>query len=595
MVKIKRAKEIHFKENFKMYWSFLKKYKILFFTIIFLVLINSATHLIDRLLFKKIVDDGSLFLSGGLGIDVFKSVLLIVLAVYLVNIFFRVSAKWLQIHLMNRLDSGLITDLKRKFFSHIINLSHKFHTTHKTGSMISRITRGAGAIERMTDFMVFNTLPLVFELVIVGAALIYFDYVSAIVVFAVSIVFFLFSLHIQNLQKKSNVELNNSEDIEKANIGDFFTNIDSIRNFGKEEIIISKYRKLSERSRKAMIWHWGYYKWLDAGHSFIINAGVLLLILFPVLRLIQGEITIGTLVFIYTIYGNIMGPLYGFVNGMRGFYRSMADFESLFSYARIENEVKDKPNAERIKIERGEVEFKNISFNYGKRSIFKNFSLKIEENQKVALVGHSGSGKTTLVKLLYRLYDVNSGAILIDGKDIRDVKQTSLREELSIVPQECVLFDDTIYNNIAFSKPEASREEVMKAIKFAQLDKIIKELPKKENTIVGERGVKLSGGEKQRVSIARAILADKKILVLDEATSSLDSRTEHEIQKDLANLMKGRTSIIIAHRLSTIMKADKIVVMDKGKIVQSGKHNDLIRQRGLYKELWSLQKGGYIE
>jgi ATP-binding cassette subfamily B protein len=197
--------------------------------------------------------------------------------------------------------------------------------------------------------------------------------------------------------------------------------------------------------------------------------------------------------------------------------------------------------------------------------------------------------------LLYRLYNLNSGEILIDGKDIKYFKQETLRSELSIVPQECVLFDDTIFNNIKFSKPDASRKEVMDAIKFAQLDRVINKFPKKENTIVGERGVKLSGGEKQRVSIARAILANQKVLILDEATSSLDSETEHEIQKDLKKLLEGRTSIIIAHRLSTIMNADKIVVMKNGKIVQIGKHSELIRKSGEYKQLWDLQKGGYIE
>jgi ATP-binding cassette subfamily B protein len=209
-------------------------------------------------------------------------------------------------------------------------------------------------------------------------------------------------------------------------------------------------------------------------------------------------------------------------------------------------------------------------------------------------VGHSGSGKSTLVKLLYRLYDVDKGAILIDGEDIRDFKQESLRSELSIVPQECVLFDDSVYNNILFSRQNAKREEVLSAIKFAQLDKTVKNFPFKENTIVGERGVRLSGGEKQRVSIARAILANKKAIILDEATSSLDSQTEHEIQADLQKLLEGRTAIIIAHRLSTIMRADRIVVLDKGRIVQIGNHNELINKKGIYRELWSLQKGGYI-
>jgi len=282
---------------------------------------------------------------------------------------------------------------------------------------------------------------------------------------------------------------------------------------------------------------------------------------------------------------------------MRGFYRSLADFQDLFEYGKIENDIKDKPGVKDSEIRKGEIEFKNVSFHYGRKKAFSlnNFSLKIKKNEKVALVGHSGCGKTSLIKLLYRLYDVNSGEILIDGKNIEDFKQESLRSELSIVPQECVLFDDTIFNNIKFSNPKASRKQVFAAIKFAQLDKLIKNFPKKENTIVGERGVKLSGGEKQRVSIARAILANKKILVLDEATSALDSETENEIQRDLKKLLEGRTSIIIAHRLSTIMNSDRIIVLKGGKIIQQGKHSKLIKQSGEYKKLWNLQKGGYIK
>jgi len=271
-------------------------------------------------------------------------------------------------------------------------------------------------------------------------------------------------------------------------------------------------------------------------------------------------------------------PLYGFVYGLRTLYGSLADFQSLFKYGKIEKQIKDQPNAKNLKIKSGEVVFENVSFRYGRRQVIENLNLKIPKNKKIALVGPSGSGKSTIIKLLYRFYDVSSGRILIDGEDIRDFKQESLRSEMSIVPQECILFDDTIYNNIAFSNPSASKEEVIKAIKSAHLDKTIENFPDKENTIVGERGVKLSGGEKQRVSIARAILADKEILVLDEATSALDSETEYEIQRDFEKLMKERTSIIIAHRLSTIMSADKIVVLKNGKIVQEGRHNELSEQ-----------------
>ena len=328
----------------------------------------------------------------------------------------------------------------------------------------------------------------------------------------------------------------------------------------------------------------------------ILGIGLFFLIYFPIQNFLAKEITLGTLTFIYTAYGNLVGPLFGFVWGVRGFYRQMADMQDLFEYGKIENEIKDKPRAKNLKIVNGEIEFRNVSFHYGRKDAFSlnNYNLRIKPNEKVAFVGHSGCGKSTLIKLLYRMYDVNHGRILVDGNDIKDVKQNSLRSELSIVPQEAILFDDTIFNNIRFSNPGATNNQVWDAIRFAQLDRFINNLPQKSKTIVGERGVKLSGGEKQRVSIARAILADKKVLVLDEATSALDSETEHEIQKDLEKLLEGRTSIIIAHRLSTIMNADRIIVMKNGEIIQEGTHNELKSQKGEYNKLWNMQKGGYI-
>ena len=322
--------------------------------------------------------------------------------------------------------------------------------------------------------------------------------------------------------------------------------------------------------------------------------GGLAILFVTVNSFLKGTISIGTVTFAWGLYWGLIETVRAFIDGLRGYNRAIADFSDLFRYGKIENDIKDKPKAENLEIKNGEIEFKNVSFKYHEQILFKDFSLVIPKNKKVALVGHSGSGKSTIVKLLYRLYDLDKGQILIDNADIKDVKQESLRSELSIVPQECILFDDTIYNNILFSNPKASRKEVIQAIKFAQLDKTIANFPYKENTIVGERGVKLSGGEKQRVSIATAILANKKVLVLDEATSSLDSKTESEIQKDLQHLMQNRTSLIIAHRLSTIMNADFIDVLDKGRIVQQGAHNQLISKPGVYRELWNLQKGGYL-
>ena len=486
-------------------------------------------------------------------------------------------------------------DLKNKYFGHILGLDHKFHTSHKTGSLISRLIRGSSAMERMTDVIAFNFTPLIIQLTLVAASLIYFSVASAVTVAVVAVSFILFSYVIQRMQQSSRLETIRAEDREKANVSDVFMNIDSVKYFGKSGLICKRFRGLTDVSKRAHLKNWGYFRWMAAGQILIVVLGTFFLLYFPMMKFLAGEITIGTIVFIYTIYGNLMGPMWGFVHGMQAFYRSMADFQDLFEYGKVEKDIKDKSGAKDMKIRNGDIEFRDVDFRYAKRKIFSNFSLKVPRNKKIALVGHSGCGKSTLVNLLYRLYDVDKGAVLVDGKDIRDFKQESVRSEMAIVPQECVLFDDTIWNNIKFSNPSAKREEVWRAIKFSQLDEIIDEMPQKENTIVGERGVKLSGGEKQRVSIARALLANKKILVLDEATSSLDSETEHEIQKDLARLMEGRTSIIIAHRLSTIMHADKIIVMKRGKIVEMGRHGELVRKKGEYYRLWKLQKGGYIK
>lgn len=591
----KSKKEIDFKYNFKEYWSFLSKYQGKFWFLMVITLLLSVTYIIDKYVFKEIIDRGTDFSNGILAKEAFVSILLILIVIFFSALLFRALFKWLQHTILITMNSSMMVDLRRKYFNHVVGLSYNFHTTHKTGSLISRIIRGANSIDRMNDVIAFNIAPLITSVIVVTISLLLFSLAPALILIATVIIFVGYSIVFQNKAKPYGAYANKKEDREKALISDYLTNIDSIKYFGKEGMVKKKFNKLSEETRIAFMKFWSYFRILDVGQSLILGLGLFLLIYFPMISFLNGDLTIGGIVFIYTIYGNVVGPLFGFVHGIRGYYRSMIDFEDLFQYGKLENEIKDKSDAKDLKINQGEIEFKNIEFRYGKRRIFKDFNLKISANKKYAFVGHSGCGKTTLVKLLYRLYDIENGEISIDGKNIADVKQSSLRSEMSMVPQEAVLFDDTIYNNIAFSNPKASREEVFRAIRFAQLDKVIKEFPDKEKTIVGERGVKLSGGEKQRVSIARAILSDKKILVLDEATSALDSETEHEIQKDLAKLMQGRTSLIIAHRLSTIMHADKIVVMKKGKIIQMGTHRQLIAKPGEYKKLWNLQKGGYIK
>jgi len=594
MGKEKRDKRADTIYTIKEYLKLLKGYKLFIVAILLLVFILEARHIAETYLFKVFVDKGTLFAAGTLLKDEFITILLIIAGVFSFIVISGFIGRWIEQHLVNILESKLIMDLKIKYFNHLIDLDHSFHTSHKSGVIISRLSRGSGAMEKLTDVLVYNVASVIVSFILIIASLIYFDWASALVVVTTMVVFISYSYFVETISKESNVLANDAEDKERGDVSDFFTNIESIKYFGKENIIKKKFDEIITVTKNAFMKHWGYFRWLDSVHSIIIGIGTFFLIYFPAVRFINGEMSLGTIVFIYTTYGLLIEPLYGFIYGLRSMYGAMADFQSLFEYGKIEVQVKDAPNAKNASINEGVIEFKDVSFNYGNRKIFENFNLKIPGEKRIAIVGSSGSGKSTLIKLLYRFYDIDSGQILIDGKDIKDVKQQSLRSEMSIVPQECILFDDTIYNNIAFSNPSASKHEIMDAMAFAQLDKVIEELPDKEDTIVGERGVKLSGGEKQRVSIARAILADKKILVLDEATSSLDSETEFEIQKTLFKLMKGRTSIIIAHRLSTIISADKIIVLKNGKIVQEGKHRDLIEQPGEYKKLWSFQNGEYV-
>lgn len=593
----KNKKTISFKYNISEYWSLLRRYKKLLFGTLLLSLLVEILLIADKFLFKIIIDDGTEFIEGSLSAEIFVQTLIVIGVIFVGILLIRPIIKYFSICFLQVLEGDLIKDLKERYFNHILELSHSFHTTHKTGALISRLSRGAGAVEGMTDIIAFQFAPLIFSLIIVGFSLAYFSLTSGLVILGIVILFISYSYFIQHIQQDSKLEFNRLRDDEKGFISDVFTNIDSIKYFGKEKRIGNLFSRVTNKTKLSMLRDWNYYRWFDVGHMLILGVGTFFLVYFPLMDFLAGKTTLGTLVFIFTIYGNVIGPMFGFVSGMRGFYRNMADFEDLFEYGKIENEIKDKPHAKKLEIRRGGIEFNSALFSYGKKKAFSldDFNLKIKPNEKVAFVGHSGCGKTTLVKLLYRLYDVQDGEILIDGKNIKEFKQESLRGELSIVPQECVLFDDTIFNNIKFSNPSASKDEVWRAIKFAQLDNFIENLPQKERTVVGERGVKLSGGEKQRVSIARAILANKKILVLDEATSSLDSKTEYDIQFALTKLLKGRTSIIIAHRLSTIMNADRIIVMKNGKIIQEGNHEELIKQEGEYKRLWNLQKGGYIK
>ena len=587
---VQELPKINWKDNAEYYYSIAKPYWKWFGLIIFLIFIQTLIEVGHNYLFKLVIDYGTDLISNKIAADFFVSFILILAIAYLVSVIVLSLVRFYRMQWLNFMEVKMMFDIKQDIFNHLVGLSHNFHTTHRTGSLISKLIRSSKSVEGITDFLTFHGSPLIIKVLISFAVIAFFDLYAGLIVLFASIIFIAYCFFILEKQQRANLERNDAEDYEKAFISDTFTNIETVKHFGKEKRMNWLFSGIAGNTLRKYLEFWNYYAWIDAVFVLIFGAGTILLMYITLSRTITGDLSIGSLVFIYTSYTALIFPLFEFMWGVRRVYESMSDLQAIVDYKKIKREVKDEVGAKSIKIKKGSVEFRNVSFTYGRREVLSEFNLKINSNEKVALVGHSGAGKTTVIKLLYRLYDPKKGSVLIDGVDVKRVKQDSLRSELSIVPQECVLFNDTIYNNVLFSNPTASSKQVFDSLKVAKLYDFVISLPEKENTVVGERGIKLSGGEKQRLSIARAVLANKKILVLDEATSSLDSATERKIQEELFSLMKGKTTLIIAHRLSTIMRADKIIVMEKGKIIQIGTHEELSKKSGLYKKLWELQR-----
>jgi len=590
-----KKKKIKYKETFKELWLFARNYKRYLFPVILTSIILNVLYLVDSFIFKEIVKNIELYLQKSIIKIVFIKSLMIILFIYISYNIFKIIVAWLDIHFINRFDNNIMTDIRKKYFSHILQLDNQFHSNHKTGTLISRLTRVANSVESSFDTIIYQFLPFFLKLLIFIPVIFQIGKIEVLLIILFIIIFLLYSFHFITQFNIGKKHVNKLVDKENAIVSDVFTNIDSVKYFAKENYILKKYYNIVGKVKKQRLKIWEIWKNVVIGQYLILIIFIAAIFYVSISRFLNEELMLADIVFLYTIIISLIQPLFGFHWAVRKFTNSLVDIQSLFDYGKQENRIKDKKNAKDIIIKQGQIEFKNIDFDYSddKRKVFRNFNLDIKAGETVALVGQSGCGKSTLIKLLYRFHDLNKGKILIDNQNIANVKKGSLRDNLSIVPQEAILFDDTIFNNIKFSRPEATDKDVWQAIKYAELSEFVKSLKKKEKTIVGERGIKLSGGQKQRVSIARAILADKKILLLDEATSALDTETEMKIQKSLEYLIKNRTSIVIAHRLSTIMRADKIIVMKEGKILQIGKHNELIKIEGEYKKLWDLQKSSF--
>lgn len=477
-------------------------------------------------------------------------------------------------------------------FKHLHNLSLAFHLNRQTGGLSRVIERALRGIQFFLSFMLFNILPTLMELCFVlGILFYYFDYRYPAITVITIITYISFTLSITEWRLKFRKKMNAKDSEANTKAIDSLLNFETVKYFTNADFEYQRYDKSLAGYESAAIESQRSLSFLNVGQASIIGCGTLSMMYIAAAGVMEGKHSIGDFVLANTYMMQLFMPLnlLGFV--YREMKQGLIDMEKMFELLNVSPEIQDEPNAVNLEIANETVEFREVNFSYDQeRQILKKINFKIEPGQTVALVGPSGSGKSTISKLLFRFYDPQQGQILINDIDISKVTQQSVRESIGIVPQDTVLFNDTIGYNIHYGNQKAAWEKVLHASDLAQLTTFIKKLPKGFETMVGERGLKLSGGEKQRVAIARTILKNPKILVFDEATSALDTKTEQEIQSALEDVSRGRTTLIIAHRLSTVQKADKILVLQDGEIKESGNHNELLQQKGLYQQMWQLQQ-----
>jgi ATP-binding cassette, subfamily B, bacterial len=520
----------------------------------------------------------------------------IIIFVFLFNFLEWFSARIANVG-MDRLQSRGASKLKSRAYEYLLKHSYTFFANTFTGSLTQRINRYARAYERLLDRIVWNVIPLVIR--IIGTIVIFYSIAPKVTYIVViwMIVFLTFNYFFAKYKLKYDVEKAAADTKTSAVLADTITNHNTIQLFTGQKTESKLFKKVAEAQAKITLFIANLDNVMESTQSFFMIAMEFVLFYFSINLWATGQISLGTFVLFQSYVLGLGYRLWDFSRIVRDFYEGFADAKEMVEIIKLPHEIQDVPNASKLKVSKGEVEFRDIEFSFNEnRVVLNKINLVISGGEKIALIGPSGAGKSTFVRLLLRLYEVNKGEILIDGQDIKKATQESLHENISLVPQDPILFHRTLMENIRYGRKDATDEEVIAAARLAHCDDFIESLPLKYETFVGERGIKLSGGERQRVAIARAILKNAPILVLDEATSSLDSHSEHLIQDALEKLMKGKTVIVIAHRLSTIQKMDRIVVVQDGQIVEEGSHNELLQKEdGLYQKLWNLQAGGFIK
>ena len=478
-----------------------------------------------------------------------------------------------------------------KAFKHMHNLSLTFHLNRQTGGLTRAIDRGAKGIEFLLRFTVFEIVPVLVELITVGIVLwVTFGFRYSAITILTVIIYIVFTIKVTEWRIAIRKKMNIADENASTKAVDSLLNYETVKYFNAEIMEADRFNKAMKTYEDSAVKARASLSIVNIGQGGIIALGLFLVMGMAGEDIAKGNMSVGDFVVVNTFLLQLYLPLnfLGFV--YREIRQSLLDMGRMFALVDEKPDIIDQENAYELRVKNGKIEFINVNFSFGRRKILKNLTFTINSGEKVAIVGPTGAGKSTISKLLFRFYDPSSGKIYIDGQCISEVTQNSLRSNIGVVPQDTVLFNDTIKYNIAYSKPNSSMKEIVNAAKLSSIDKFISNLEAGYETLVGERGLKLSGGEKQRVAIARALLKNPQIFVFDEATSALDTKTEKSIEKSLKKLSSKNTTLIIAHRLSTIIDADKIIVLDNGTIIEIGNHQELINNNGLYAEMWIRQQ-----
>lgn len=583
------------RQTLKYFWSHAKNFKLLFAGILVSFGIGVVINdILAPLLYKNIIDQISNFtgdrtlLLGSLLKTLF----------YIVGIFLfgEVIAWRMGGFLLIRLATKAMKRIFDDCFSKLQQHSFEFFANNFTGSLVSKAKRLVHAYDRIEDIILFDFFTNFIRLVASITLLFFFAPIFSFILIFWTLLYVWGNWAFALWKMKFDRHAASMETRTTAELADAITNSITIKMFARFAFECQKFFRATKAKLLADVktWDFGEIANIFIGLSMIIVE--FLMMFFAIKLWTEGTISAGTIILIQMVMIAILRNLWNFSRIIKDFYKSLADSEEMIEILYTSPEIKDLDHPEKCKISAGKIEFQNISFLYeGQTEVFNNFNLRIKPSEKIGIVGESGGGKSTFTKLLLRFSDVTKGKICIDGQDIRSLRQEDLREKISYVPQDPILFHRSLRENIRYGRLDATDAEIYAAARMANAHEFILNTPKKYETLVGERGVKLSGGERQRIAIARALLKNAPILILDEATSSLDSKSEKLIQEALEHLMKRRTVIVIAHRLSTIQKLDKIIVLENGEIIESGSHNELLKQKGKYAELWSHQAGGFLE